>query len=255
LQWRLEKMKGLLRCARYAFSPNKLKYCGPVDKNSEIFSYLSERVEDKGLEELLDDFAVMYPYLKLIAEENGIKDVFDERVVEAYWIGNELLEGVLVKQFYDHLLEKQKLKKRFKKRDLKWIVGKVPAGAKVHHSFHVFNVWNRTGHEAKPHTIETMNNCRISAGEILSTKHEARSTKLKVKTDELVYEDEKLRLKKGVIKEVRWRIGDRSFVDKLKKGDLITMHWEWVCEKIDKKQMRNLEKYTKWHLKLANSTI
>jgi len=71
-------MKGLLKCARYAFSPNKLKYCGPVDKNFELFSYLTEKVEDQGLEELLDDFAVMYPYLKLIAEENGIKDVFSE---------------------------------------------------------------------------------------------------------------------------------------------------------------------------------
>jgi len=244
-------MQGLLKCARYAFSPNKLKYCGPVDKNFELFSYLTEKVEDKGLEELLDDFAVMYPYLKLVAEENGIKDVFDERVVEAYWIGNELLERVMIKQFYDHLKNKQGLKKRFKRKDWKWIAGKVPTGAKVHHSFHVFNVWNRTGHEAKPHTVKTMDNCRISWGEI----DQGNNSKLFVKTQGLVYEDGKLRLKDGVVKEVKWRIGDKSFVDKLKKGDLITIHWGWVCEKIGRRQMKNLEKYTKWHLKLANMTI
>jgi len=244
-------MKGLLKCARYAFSPNKLKYCGPVDKNFELFSYLSEKVEDKGLEELLDDFGVMYPYLKLIAEENGIKDVFDERVVEAYWIGNDLLEKVMIKQFYDHLVNKQGLKKRFKEKDLKWIAGKVPAGAKVHHCFHVFNVWNRTGHEAKPQTVETMNNCRISWGKI----DQNSKSKLFVKTQMLVYKDGKLKLRKGVVREVEWRIGDKSFVDKLKQGDLITMHWGWVCEKINKNQMENLEKYTEWHLKLANRTI
>jgi len=102
-------MNGVLRCARYAFSPNKLKYCGP-DRNSELFSYISKRISDQGLVELLDDFKVMYPYLKLIADENGIKDVFDERVVEAYWIGNNLLDGVSIRGFWDELMERQKLK-------------------------------------------------------------------------------------------------------------------------------------------------
>jgi len=243
-------MQGMLRCARYALAPNRLKYCGP-DKNFELTAYVVEGVEDVGLGELLNEFAVMYPYLRLIAEENGIKDGFDERVVEAYWIGNELLERVSMKEFYDHLLEKQKLKKRFKMKDLKWMMGKVPAGARVHHSFHVFNIWRRTGHEAKPHTLETMDNCRISWGEVMKKG----KSKLEVKTQELRYEKGKLRLKDGVKKEVSWRVGDKGFVRGLKKGDWITMHWGWVCEKVSKKQVRNLEKYTKWHLKLANTTL
>jgi hypothetical protein len=243
-------MDGLRRCARYGFSPNKLKYCGP-DKNRELFGYMVKGVEDVGLGQLLGDFAVMYPYLRLIAEENGIKDPFDERVVEAYWIGNELLEGVSMKQFYDHLMEKQGLKKRFKMKHLKWIVGKVPVGAKVHHSFHVFNVWNRTGHEAKLHTVETMDKCRISWGKVVKKEKD----KIRVKTQELVYEDGRLRLNDEVEKEVSWRLGDKSFVKGLKKGDWVTVHWDWVCEKVSQKQVRNLEKYTKWHLRLANTTI
>jgi len=210
-----------------------------------------EGVEDQGLNELLGDFAVMYPYLKLIADENEIADPFSEEVVEAYWIGNELLEKVKLKKFWDHLMEKQELKKRFKKKDLKWIIGKVPIGAKVHHSFHVFNVWNRTGHEAKPHTVETMDNCRISWGKVIDKK----KNMIKAKTQEVVYKKGKLSLKEGVIKDVSWRLGDKSFVKGLKKGDLITIHWGWVCEKVNKKQIENLEKYTKWHLKLANLTI
>lgn len=259
-------MNGLLKCARYAFAPNKLKYCGPADKNFQLFSYIAEDVKDQGLNELLNDFAVMYPYLKLIADENGIMDPFDERVVEAYWIGNELLEGVSLKSFWEHLMIGQRLKDRFKKKDLKWIVGKVPAGAKVHHSFHVFNVWNRTGHEAKPHTVQTMDSCRISAGEILQKDQFSRTNlpaqagfqknaALQVKTDRLVYENSKLKLEKGAIKKVSWRVGDKAFVKGLKKGDLVTIHWGWACEKVTRRQVKNLEKYTKWHLRLANETI
>jgi len=244
-------MKGLLRCARYAFSPNKLKYCGPVEKNAEILAYMLEGVEDQGLGQLLGEFGVMQPYLKLIADENKIKDPFDERVVEAYWIGNQLLENVSIKQFWDNLLDKQGLKKRFKAKDLRWIVGKIPIGAKVHHSFHVFNVWSRTGHEAKPHTVETMDSCRISWGKVVSKS----KGKIKVKTQGLRYKEGRLSLEEGVVKEVGWRIGDKQIVDSIKAGDLITFHWGWVCEKVSKKQVENLKKYTEWHLKLANLTI
>lgn len=243
-------MQGLLRCARYSFAPNKLRYCGP-DKNKELEAYLKVRVEDRGLKQLLNDFQVMYPYLKLIADENGINDPFDERVVEAYWIGNELLETVSMKEFYDHLMEGQGLKKRFKQKDLKRIVGKVPQGAKVHHSFHVFNIWSRTGHEARLHTVETMDSCRISWGEVKKISKD----KVKVKTQGLEYKEGKLKIRKGIEKEVSWRIGDKSLIDKLRLGDLVTMHWGWLCEKISEKQAENLEKYTRWHLKLANLTI
>lgn len=232
-------MQGLLRCARYSFAPNKLRYCGP-DKNKELEAYLKVRVEDRGLKQLLNDFEVMYPYLKLIADENGINDPFDERVVEAYWIGNELLETVSMKEFYDHLMEGQGLKKRFKQKDWKRIVGKVPEGAKVHHSFHVFNIWNRTGHEARLHTVETMDSCRISAGEVVDLNN--------VKTNKLIYQQGQLSFEPA-IKKVQ------SLENGYKPGDLVTIHWNWVCEKINQKQAENLEKYTRWHLKLANLTI
>ena len=246
-------MLGVLRCARYAFSPNKLKYCGP-DKNNELFGYISNKESDLGLVEMLDDFKVMYPYLKLIADENEIKDPFDDRVVEAYWIGNGLLEGVGLKKFWDQLIIDQRLKDRFRARDLKWIVGKIPNGAKVHHSFHVFNVWSRTGHEAKPHTVATMDNCRISWGKVMGNPTGAGQG-IKVKTQELEYKNGKIKLKPGVVKEVSWRVGDKKLVKGLKKGDLINMHWGWVCEKVTKLNVRNLQFYTKWHLELANETI
>lgn len=98
-------MDGALRCLRYAFGPNRLHLCGPK-ANSDLLNFLIEQKPSKRLTFLLKKFKTMYPYLKKIADANKIKDPLDERVVEAYWIGNNLLDK-----------------------------------AHLHHSFHVFNVW------------------------------------------------------------------------------------------------------------------
>ena len=108
----------------------------------------------------------MFPYLRLIAYENNISDPLDRRVVEAYWIGNELLENVSMKQLYRWLLEEQGLKKKFTRRDLELVVGKIPQGAKVHHSFHVFNIFRHARWSGAVRVLETMNNCMISWGKI-----------------------------------------------------------------------------------------
>src|SRR3989338_10040062 len=160
-------MDGVLGWGGYSFASNYYKYGGP-DANRSIAAYLKEGVSDPGLSVYLSEFAVLYPYLKLIAEENGIADPFDPRVVEAYWIGNTLLEHIGMKSFAQHLLYEQHLKKRLPPKKLKWVIEKVPRGAKLHHSFHVFSIFTRTGHRAVEHTIDTMDNCRISWGQIIS---------------------------------------------------------------------------------------
>ncbi len=227
-------MTGLWRCARYAFAPNFLKYCGP-DKNQELKGYLQTKTSDAGLKAMLNDFAAMHPYLQLIAKANGIADEFDERVVEAYWLGNKLLENVSMRSFFDHVKIKLKIKER------KWFEQKLPQGAKPHHAFHVFNFITRTGHRAVAHTVESMDNCRISAGLVVGP--------MTVKTDKLIYVHGQLRLQPGVIKPIQ------TIDNHLKPGDLVTLHWGWVCEKITRQQATNLDKYTNPALRLANQTL
>ncbi|MEK7513844.1 MAG: DUF6390 family protein, partial [Patescibacteria group bacterium] len=200
-------MNGLLRCARYALAPNKLKYCGP-DKNQELAAYVQNKASDGGLKEMLDDFGAMYPYLKLISEQNGIFDPFDERVVEAYWLGNERLDKVSLKSLYSHWGNKVTVKER------KWLELKLPRGAKPNHQFHVFNFINRTGHKAILHTVETMDNCRISYGEILQND-QFSIFNFQVKTNKLVYRDGRLKL-------VRTVKGAQSLEKGYKFGDLVT---------------------------------
>ncbi|MFH0943243.1 MAG: DUF6390 family protein [Candidatus Beckwithbacteria bacterium] len=263
-------MQGLLRCSRYGLAPNKLKYCGP-DKNKELEGYLKTKTTDWGLERILKEFKAMQPYLKLIARENGIADEFDERVVEAYWLGNELLDKVSLKGFFDHALGK------LDRKSLKWFEVKLGRGAKPNHSFHVFNFWKRTGYVARLHTIETMDNCRISCGKVIrpmlgNTKflraHSyltesdetlraqksvfaiagRNSHSLLVNTDRLVYKNGKLGFEPAV-KEISFLEG------KYHPEELVTFHWNMVCEKINKTQKENLDKYTRLALNLANLTV
>ena len=247
-------MDGVLTCARYSFAPNYYKYCGP-DANRSIAAYLQEGVSDPGLSVYLSEFAVLYPYLKLIAHENGLTNPFDPRVVEAYWVGNNLLEHIGMKSFSQHLLYEQHLKKRLPQKKLKWVIEKVPKGAKLHHSFHVFSIYTRTGQMAVEHTMDTMDSCRISWGQIIAnSKWQMADGNIRVRTQQLVYEEGKLRLKEGVTREVMLPVAN-DFGKTLKPGDWVTTHWGFVCDRISGAKAQKLEYYTHLNLWLANETI
>ena len=76
---------------RYAYPPNALGYCGPADF-AAFREYAAAGVVDPGLVQLAQAFAGAWPYLELIAHGCGIGDPLDRRVVEAYWVGNGLLD-------------------------------------------------------------------------------------------------------------------------------------------------------------------
>ena len=238
---------GMLRCAKYAFSPNRLKYCGP-DKNKDLFEYCAKTHVDPGLGMLLKEFEVMYPYLKLIADENNIVNPFDEKVVEAYWIGNELLNNVKMNKLYYHLIDEQQLKKRTSMKLLNKIVGRIPVGAKPHHAFHVFNVPFRTGKLTVDHTLETMDKCRISWGKILKVE----GSGLNVESCPLLSKNGKFYFgeKKNLL--VNYKYGKEQFIKDPKKGYIITFHWDWACEVITEQQKDQLKAWTIHHLKIAN---
>ena len=243
-----KQFDGLLTCARYAFMPNKLQYCGGT-KNQDLFEYSSNKKSEPILSHLLEEFQTLYPYLKLIADSNKIKDVFDYRVVEAYWLGNELLDNVNMNKLYWHFIDGLKLKKKIKHKEFEKLVGKIPQGALPHHSFHVFNVYFRTGHIAVEHSLETMNSCCISWGEITKVKE----TTIEILAPVLISKNENLIFSEPKKKTVSFKFLDRTFIENPKIGDWITFHWDWACEVINKQQLSNLQKYTNICLKLANN--
>jgi len=239
-------MTGTTRFVRYAFMPNRLRFCGG-DDNRTIFEYALEAVREPPLDTMLRKFHGAMPYLTLISRNNGIADPFDDRVVEAYWIGNELLERVEVRQLHEAILARAG--QHLQGRTLDWVLGKAPAGARPHHNFHVFDVHSRVGEQS--HTLETMDQCRISWGRVVSTD----GVELVVERQPLVLLEGKLALGPAETERVARQVEGRGFADVASPGDWVSLHWSWVCEVISPLQQATLERYTREHIRLANQTL
>ncbi|MFC1700912.1 DUF6390 family protein [Patescibacteria group bacterium] len=222
--------RGILRCARYSFMPNNLSLCGP-NKNKDLFEYCREQKIDKGLEEILKKFQTLYPYLKLIARCSNIKNPFDEKVIEAYWIGNRLLENITKIRLYNHLIDNHKKK----------AINKISLGAKPHHSFHVLNVWNKID------DLSLADLCKISWGKIVKID----GSYLEVKYRPLVFENNRLKLGELINHKVLREINNSSFMDDFQIGQWVSFHWNFVCEILNDIQVKNLEKYTKESISLC----
>ncbi len=246
LQAPVAALAGPLRFIRYGFMPNRLRYCG-ADDNRTLFYYGIEGVVDGGLRPILRTFNGALPYLQLIARANGIADPFDDRVVEAYWLGNELLDRVEVRQLYDHLRERFGPQLTGRTRD--WVFGKAPAGAHPHHNFHVFDIHCHTGQ--LEHSLHTMDQCRVSWGQV---RH-AAGAELVVERQPLVLIAGKLALGPAEPARVTRQVGGRGFADDARPGDWVSLHWGWVCETLTPRQQANLERQTRYHLTLANQTL
>jgi hydrogenase maturation factor len=238
--------EGTQRFIRYAFMPNRLRYCGG-DDNRTLFEYAIEGVSDGGLQPLLNQFNGALPYLKLIAHANRIADPFDSRVVEAYWIGNDLLEGVEVRQLYDALLERFGKQLTGRTRDL--VLGKAPAGAHPHHSFHVLDVHSRVGE--MENTLRTLDGCRVSWAQV----QQVAGAELVVQRPPVVLREGQLVLGEPRTERVLRQVEGKGFTDQAQVGDWVSIHWGWVCEVLDQRQRRLLERFTRHHLALANQTI
>jgi hypothetical protein len=239
-------LAGSLRFIRYAFMPNRLRYCGS-DDNSTLFGYARESVVDGGLAPLLRRFNGALPYLQLIARANGIADPFDARVVEAYWLGNELLDGVEVRQLYDALLER--FGKQLQGRTRELVLGKAPAGARPHHSFHVLDVHSRVGE--LEHTLGTLEGCRVSWGRVLRCE----GAELVVERQPLVNAAGKLALGAISAERVLRQVDGHGFVENAQPHDWVSLHWGWACEVLSERERANLERYTRYHLAIANQTL
>jgi Family of unknown function (DUF6390) len=240
---------GALRFVRYAYPPNVLGYCGPYDHGA-LFEYGTARVVDGGLQALARDFDGAWPYLELIARAND-SDPLDEAVVEAYWIGGRLLRSVDTTSFGNSIEE------RFRRRSgNSWaaVSEAVAAGALPNHGFHVFCVYPwvglmRTGMTDEP--LRVLDRCRIRWGRIAAVSGDTAS----VVSRSLVLDGDRLTLGGEAVEEVTWASGGTSMLDDLRPQDRVTMHWDWVCERVTARAVHTLERETAAALALANREL
>jgi len=90
---------------KYSLIPRQLGLCGPEGNCSEEFENFIEgrSFDEEKIKKILKKFKPVYFYCQRIAKANGIKDVLAEKVLEAYWVGNDLLEKAKYKNgYYPH---------------------------------------------------------------------------------------------------------------------------------------------------------
>jgi Family of unknown function (DUF6390) len=234
---------GPLLFARYALPPNERGLCGPAD-HAALREHAVAGVTGPGLASLARGFDGAWPYLQLIAAANRVADPLDSRVVEAYWVGNSLLENVRIADYGAFLDE------RFRHRAGRgWaeIARALPLGAVPHHSFHVFGVYPWVGllraGRADP-SLHILDQCRIGWGEVVTTDP------LMVLRRPLTWDGRLLGLGPAVPHQVA-----AGFITDLRPGDWVSLHWDCVCDRLTRPQLRALRCYTARHLRLAASPI
>ncbi|MCB2224517.1 MAG: hypothetical protein KQH83_10155 [Actinobacteria bacterium] len=241
---------GPLLFARYAYPPNERGYCGPSDGRA-LLEYGSAGVVDGGLEDIAKAFTGAWPYLDLIAREAGIPDPLDSRVVEAYWIGNPLLDRIDV----THL--GHSLRDRFGPRSgssWSYLAETIPAGARPHHSFHVFGVYPWVGMlrgDHGDHPLQVLDRCRIRSGRVVA----AQGDSVVVRSRPLTFDGMRLELGPEMEETAVVGVDGYAFVHDLQPGDWVSLHWDWVCDRITDVQRRRLAQYTHHHVEMTNEHL
>ena len=237
---------GALLFARYAYPPNALGLCG-AEESRTLLEYGTANESDDGLAELARAFDGAWPYLVLIAGANRIHDPLDPRVVEAYWVGNELLDGVTARALARHVED------RFKGRvGRSWerIVDAVAGGAVPHHTFHVFAVYPwlgllRTGDVAQP--LSVLDRCRITPALVEAVDAEM----VTVLAPSLQWDGKTLALGRWERRIARSRSEGLGFVAP-SAGDWVSLHWDFVCDRLTPAQAATLLRASKRALAAAN---
>jgi len=233
--------------ARYAYPPNALGYCGPDDAAALLGA--ADAGATGELAHLAARFEGAWPYLQLIAGCNGIGDPLDRRVVEAYWVGNALLGQVPPGALVTSLTE------RFERRagrQLEPIVASVPLGGLAHHSFHVFAVYPwlgllRAGRVEAALTV--LDRCRIRWGAVLSVDGDWAT----VRSRGLRFDGSRLSLGDEEVETARCGDGGVSLAPHLEPGDTVSLHWDWVCDRLTPTALSHLRSCTVRNLAAVNA--
>ncbi|MGA2837093.1 MAG: DUF6390 family protein [Acidimicrobiales bacterium] len=239
---------GPLLFARYAYPPNELGYCGPADAGA-LFGTAGEGTDLRELSHLATGFTGAWPYLELIAGCNGIGDPLDERVVEAYWVGNGLLGQVPATALVTSLDE------RFERRvgsRFGAMAAAAPLGGVCQHSFHVFAVYPwlgllRAGMEGPPLTV--LDRCRIRWGVVETVSGDTAT----VRNATLVFDGSRLALGPERVEVARLGIDGIGLAPTVAPGDAVSLHWDWVCDVLPPGRLAWLQRCTAVNLAAVNA--
>ena len=234
--------------ARYAFPPNSHGFCGPADSGG-LFEYGVAGRDDGGLRAMAQQFAGAWPYLQLIAGATGLTDPLDRRVVEAYWIGSPRLDQVGTPAVGDSMEDRFRFMTGAR---FSTLTEGVLAGGVPHHSFAVFCIYPYTGlltdARKAPQALTVLDRCRIRWGRVLTVQGD----QVVVEGRPLTWDGDRLNLGSVGTETVVQSVDGVGMVGSVAPGDWVSMHWEWICDRLTEAQVSRLRQYTERHLAIVN---
>ncbi|MBX6748339.1 MAG: hypothetical protein IRY85_01510 [Micromonosporaceae bacterium] len=240
-----------MRFARFAYPPNALGYCGP-DDSVALLGHADAGVAGPDLVHLARQFAGAWPYLELIAAASGRPDPLDGDVVEAYWLGNDLLTRVDGRVFAAHLTARFEARAGAGMADIATLA---LLGAVPHHNFHVMAVYPWVGllraGVAAEEPMRVLDSCRIRWGRVVAI--DAGLAEVAVRP--LVWDGRSLHLGAPRVEAVTCADVRGRLVPDVRVGDVVALHWDWLCDVLSARQARALRGYTERILRMTNEAL
>ncbi|MGA7924312.1 MAG: DUF6390 family protein [Thermoplasmata archaeon] len=238
-------MDGVPLAARFSIATNRLRFCGPDEAEPFLYRAIVSDRGDPEARRALEAFEALMPYLRAIGHKHGL-DPFDRRVVEAYWIGNELLDDFGPEDFRALLedLHHRGLPRSF--------VGHLTEHLTIHplphHMFHVafVGVGAVTGHVAT--TLANVEACRPAWATVLGRDPNTLSIRrpnLRIRAGRLTW---------GGETEAKVRYDSRA-LPTVKEGSSVVVHWGWPALVLTSEQEGCLRTYTQRSLDEANRVL
>jgi hypothetical protein len=238
-------MDGVALCARFSIATNRLQFCGPEEAAPDLYKAITTDGGHAKAREHLSRFEALMPYLQAIGRKHGL-DPFDHRVVEAYWVGNPLLDALDAADFRALLdaLVQRGLPRSFARR----LEDHLPSRPLFHHAFHVsfVGVGNVTGHVET--TLANMEACRPGWGTV-----RARSeATLSVERSSWAVREGRLVAGPPRVVEVSY---DPRVLPDVQVGATVALHWNWPALQLGSSQRSALEEYSRRSFESANEAL
>lgn len=239
---------GAILFGRYAFPPNEKGYCGPA-RAGELLERVSEGASGPALAEVARGFAGAWPYLEHIGECLG-RAPLDVAVVSTYWLGGPALARCGGAAFARSLEER--FRPRLSRQEFERLEDGVRNGGTPHHSFHVFGVYPWVGllqGGMGDAPLEVLDRCRIRWGRVVSLDGEVAV----VRSRHLEWDGRRLHLGPRTLETAQLRRDGHGLSRPVVPGDWVSLHWDWVCDRLDPREMSWLVQSTSIELDAVSS--
>lgn len=230
--------------SRYARPPNLLGYCGPGDTEEVTTAASGLEMPIGEMRRVAQAFDGAWPYLELIGGLTA-RDPLSAEVVESYWIGNRLLEEVDLHDWGNSVSD------RFHHQaGTRWtaVEDALNAGGVPNHAFHVFCVYPWVGLLREGFVgpaLEVLDRCRISIGRVV----EVAGQLAVVERRPLRWIDEHLVPGEPISEPFRLP------TETLAVDDIVSLHWDFVCTRLNRRQAAALTRNHDLHLEIANREL